>query len=284
MKSFVVLGKYFDKRKGMANTIANTGSSFGGISMSPFFRFLLDEFRLQGTLLIISGLFLHIFVVCAILRPESFYDKTNKTKKKSTDHGGETEVKMREYNAENRRCIGNSTIEDDTEKTYIPNDSDKSWNIGTYSGFTVQNKDCKRLSEDNAETLQSDVKGDNSNLFVSMNSLVIVGSVRSFDFQSSNERIQNKNTTCCNLLKTSLKNLLDKDLLKNKLFILFNITSFFCAYGCGSTVMYLPPFAKDLGIDDSSIAILKLANGVIRDITQSYLGSFYLIGAGQILA
>lgn len=251
----------------MANTIANTGSSLGALAMSPFFRFLLDEFRLQGTLLIISGLFLQLFVVCVILRPESFYVKTKKTNKETPELDERVSVKTHDYNTKDGVFTDNNNVEDGIVQTYIPQDKEKCEHNGkNYSGFITQN----RKSEGNVETSKSET-GDNSNLFVSMNSLVFVGSVRSFDLSSTREKIQKTNITCFRLLKNSITNLLDKKLFKNKLFILFNIISFLCAYGCGSTVLYIPPFAKDLGIDDSSTAILVTISAAVDIAGRTFL-------------
>ncbi|XP_076096396.1 monocarboxylate transporter 2-like [Mytilus galloprovincialis] len=68
-----VLGKYFDKRRSLANGITMSGVSFGGLIMGPLSRLLIDTYGLRGAFLIIGGIHFHTVMAGALLRPESFY-------------------------------------------------------------------------------------------------------------------------------------------------------------------------------------------------------------------
>ncbi|XP_052104275.1 monocarboxylate transporter 2-like isoform X1 [Mytilus californianus] len=68
-----VLGKYFDKRRSLANGITMSGVSFGGLIMGPLSRLLIDTYGLRGAFLIIGGIHFHTVMAGALLRPETFY-------------------------------------------------------------------------------------------------------------------------------------------------------------------------------------------------------------------
>lgn len=73
--SLVILGKYFKKYRGLATTLANVGASSGIFIFPLVLRKLIDNYGLQGALIIHSGLLLNFLVAGGLLRPLSFYDK-----------------------------------------------------------------------------------------------------------------------------------------------------------------------------------------------------------------
>ena len=73
--AIVTVGMYFDKRRSLANGLATAGGSFGQLVIPILIRFLLDNFRFQGGMLIFSAIFLHIIPAALLLRPLSFYNK-----------------------------------------------------------------------------------------------------------------------------------------------------------------------------------------------------------------
>jgi MFS family permease len=74
--TIVILGKYFDKRQGIANGFGNSGSAFGGLVFPPIITVVLNEFGLWGALISVSGILLNGLVVGALLRPIEFYTKS----------------------------------------------------------------------------------------------------------------------------------------------------------------------------------------------------------------
>jgi hypothetical protein len=53
----------------MANGILNLGGSTGGLAWPPAVTYLLDEYGLQGTLLIVGAACLHFIPVGLLMRP-----------------------------------------------------------------------------------------------------------------------------------------------------------------------------------------------------------------------
>lgn len=90
-----VLGKYFDKRRSLANGITMSGVSFGGLIMGPLSRLLIDTYGLRGAFLIIGGIHFHTVMAGALLRPETFYRVVIKkrNRKISDDNNKDQKIK-----------------------------------------------------------------------------------------------------------------------------------------------------------------------------------------------
>ncbi|XP_062599469.1 monocarboxylate transporter 12-like, partial [Saccostrea cucullata] len=59
LSAMLILGKYFEKRRGMAYAVANFGAGIGGLVLPQLVTYLFNEYGLRGTLIIIGGLHLH---------------------------------------------------------------------------------------------------------------------------------------------------------------------------------------------------------------------------------
>jgi len=96
---FSVIGSYFDKHRGLANSIFASGSSVGGLSFAPMVVWLFDEYGYEGAMLIISGILMNIFVSGSLLRPLEFFDKKKRN------------PKLTKANSNNNGAIENNTHE-----------------------------------------------------------------------------------------------------------------------------------------------------------------------------
>ena len=81
-----MLGHYFKKYRSLANGLALSGSSIGTFAIPPLLQFCLDNFQLQGTVLLIGGLYLNICVCGSLYRPTEFYVRERKDGKNSQKH------------------------------------------------------------------------------------------------------------------------------------------------------------------------------------------------------
>lgn len=73
------LGEYFHKRRGLANGLAFSGASFGGLIFAPIMSALFENYGYTGTLLIVAGLMLNILITGALLRPIKSFEETSVT-------------------------------------------------------------------------------------------------------------------------------------------------------------------------------------------------------------
>ncbi|CAH1271591.1 SLC16A12 [Branchiostoma lanceolatum] len=67
--SMSMVGKYFDKKRALANGIAFSGVSVGNIVFPPVFTYLIEEYGWRGSFLIAAGVMLNITAFAALLRP-----------------------------------------------------------------------------------------------------------------------------------------------------------------------------------------------------------------------
>jgi len=65
----VMVGYYFERRRGIAAGIASSGAGFGMLVLSPLAAFLVDEYNWKGTLMILAGVSLNCIVWGGLMRP-----------------------------------------------------------------------------------------------------------------------------------------------------------------------------------------------------------------------
>ena len=65
---YVMVSKYFDKKKGIAMSLATVGSGLGTIVLAPLETFLLHEYGHYGAMLIVGGLMLNCMVAGSLFR------------------------------------------------------------------------------------------------------------------------------------------------------------------------------------------------------------------------
>ncbi|CAH1271590.1 SLC16A12 [Branchiostoma lanceolatum] len=73
--SLSLVGKYFDKKRAIANGIAVSGPSVGSMVFPPVFTYLIEEYGWRGSLLIAAGVMLNITAFAALLRPIQLPEK-----------------------------------------------------------------------------------------------------------------------------------------------------------------------------------------------------------------
>ena len=91
--ALLIVGFYFEKKRALANGIANSGSGFGAFLYAPLCRFLQDEYSWRGALLILSGILLNCLVCAAMFRPVE-YKNLDRTPEESTTGIGDEEKQL----------------------------------------------------------------------------------------------------------------------------------------------------------------------------------------------
>ncbi|XP_078573548.1 monocarboxylate transporter 12-like [Branchiostoma floridae x Branchiostoma japonicum] len=119
-----MVGRYFDKRRTLANALAWLGACTGNFAFPPFFQFLIDCYGWRGALVVISGIALNCCVCGALLKP--IRHPADDTTVRSTYHQGETITGDNVYRPE----------KDVTYTTALP----KAYGRSKMSGFTLLRK------------------------------------------------------------------------------------------------------------------------------------------------
>lgn len=74
-----MIGMYFNKHRGIANSIFTGSGAVGGLIFAPIVTTIFQEFGYTGALLLISGLLFNAFVSAALLRPPTWFTKQHKS-------------------------------------------------------------------------------------------------------------------------------------------------------------------------------------------------------------
>ncbi|XP_046370746.1 monocarboxylate transporter 14-like [Haliotis rufescens] len=73
LSATLTLNQYFEKRRSLANAVANIGSGVGTMAIVPLLQMMISEYTWRGALLITGGLVLNCAVFGALFRP--FYTR-----------------------------------------------------------------------------------------------------------------------------------------------------------------------------------------------------------------
>lgn len=292
--ALVILGQYFNKRRGLANSIANSGASIGGLIFPPMIRFTLDEYGLWGTLMIIAGLLLNLTVCGMLLRPldHNALLNINEVKQPSEDPNDNTETEK------TKMLIDHVTNEnEDKNEKYpaitnhmAPGQNDRK--LSKHLSYEILNADLefrqRTFSTNSAITRRKAYQENhNKNKFkdaLSTSSLALAGDMlgsignvfhcekakaEADDHESGTEK------NCCRKLRETpvckvFSKIIDYKLFKNKLFMVLVSSGLFGMFGSAMLLTYIPPHAEDLNIDEKQIALLvSIVSGL--DITGRFI-------------
>lgn len=110
LPAIVMVNQYFDKKRGIAQSIMSAGSGIGLMVISPVTEKLLDVYSWRGTLLILAGFFLQLCVACAMFRTYKVISPQNKNTKETKAMGEifkEIEILVDQPNT---GCVEHDTI------------------------------------------------------------------------------------------------------------------------------------------------------------------------------
>nr|XP_006815948.1 PREDICTED: monocarboxylate transporter 12-like [Saccoglossus kowalevskii] len=68
-QSIIIVGKYFHKRHALANGIVYAGGAIGIMALPPLYQLLINRYGWKGTMMVLSGINLHIVVCGMLMRP-----------------------------------------------------------------------------------------------------------------------------------------------------------------------------------------------------------------------
>ena len=248
----MMIGHYFSKRRSLANGLSLAGASLGQFVLPPILQFLLDTYTLNGTLLLIGGLYFNVIACGLLYRPTTFYtNRHRKSKRKS-----ETKKLMKEKNASEQEQLKSNQSDDNVTK------------------------EMKEESENRllGETVDQS-GGKNSVLTGSVDSLH-TAVVQSENQSKKMEGSKSKNNSGKSI-RTFCKTLLDFSVLKNYIVILFVCVSFLAFFGHFNFILFMPPSAYLKGATDYQKAYLISITGICDLVGRILIG---LIGDMNIIA
>ena len=111
----VVVGQYFEKKRGLANGLSLAGSGIGSIAVPPIMVYTLNTYGLQGTLLIMGGMALNICVSGMLFRPPAFYTRRyvlTMERRRRTEQPSDDRTKDKIVDIATGRCASPIAMED----------------------------------------------------------------------------------------------------------------------------------------------------------------------------
>ncbi|XP_052086159.1 monocarboxylate transporter 5-like isoform X2 [Mytilus californianus] len=267
---FVVLNYYFEKHLGFANSFAYVGGSVGSLAWPVIIRKLLDNYGLQGALLVVSGLILNNIIVGALMRP---FLSEPVVEKQDADSESEADIIIAKRNwlkDEISISLDNVPGYFSRQKYQVEDQEpfmdliDKKVDIKrslSYNFFLDKKENEKTKIEipEKSDYLVERFTGSNINIDGSLGTpetfwTTHTCSLRSLpqhtSEESSNESNKSKSEFCFN------QYIIDMTVLRNRKLQLFLLVAFFSFCGSGMIITFIPPFARDNGISNDKITIL----------------------------
>ena len=257
--SLSMVGTYFDKRRGFANSITVSGGSLGGLIFAPLLTSLFEHYGYSGSMLIVASWFLHGWVTGALFRPPTFYTKKRKLPEASVE---ETDL----LTASDRIASeGNSKLNFNREagrKHVVKRQNSIDLTESALSLRTVKEilTDCDRN------------KIGDSKVGKYPSSEYFAGSLMDIPVTFNDKNTPTKPKS---IFKTLYK-LFDFSLFRNPIFIILIIAEGLLCSITALCPIFLAPHANDLGISPSGIATFltvfsavdifsRIAIGIIAD-------------------
>ena len=79
--SLIIVGYYFNKRRGLAVGLATSGVGFGTFLLPPLIEIFFDFYGFTGGLLIMSSISLHFCVSGALFRPLELHQQIQRNER-----------------------------------------------------------------------------------------------------------------------------------------------------------------------------------------------------------
>ncbi|XP_062599468.1 monocarboxylate transporter 2-like [Saccostrea cucullata] len=248
----LILSRYFEKKRGFANSFANVGGSIGGLLWPILLKISMDYLGLFGTLIIVSGMFLQAIVCGALVRPlPPMGGKIQTLEVDDDDRGSASHKDTKEQNVY-EKSNGTYTLPNGKTNSQRPN-GPVTGRRRTQSENIIETNKVSNLLHRTAISTH-DLQEDFKKLYFSpsLQTLGVWSSIEKRDSSYSRQskektqRLQEKNDNQC----------FNFALFKNPLFYIFTVSSILNISAAGLPVNYIPPFARDCGLTDEKIALL----------------------------
>ncbi|XP_021340020.1 monocarboxylate transporter 12-B-like, partial [Mizuhopecten yessoensis] len=265
----VMVANYFKKYRSFASGVALSGGGLGAMLLPYLIRYFINQYGLQGAMLIYAGIMGNCCVCAMLLRPFTSYPLKSKTLKSSSTHGDREQVLLIKQSESKDKCKDSGK-----EKTTI-----------ILYDSALENEDCAvMLSHQHCDDTDSNNLSPKAHIerrpHLSNGSLnVMAASISCQSIPQSFEPPPNKHIVKNNPTKTK-KTFLHEikwKLFLNPVFTVFFALTFFSMVSYHSLFNVVPPFADELGMsgEDGALVLLifgatdltgRIAVGILMDI------------------
>ena len=228
-----MIGQYFSKRRSLANGLSLAGASVGQFALPPLLQYLLDNFYLKGTLLLLGAIYLNVIACGLLYRPPAFYTQRRNKSEDITEN-----EKLLEEN--------NGPVQG-TAATFQTSES-------------VPQKELNDLQESQSRLLGEtlDQSGRNNSASTGRRNRLHRAVVKS---ENEMEASNTQSSSMPTKFGVFCKNLLDFSVLKNYVVILFVLVSFLAFFGHFNFILFMPLSAFSKGVSKYEKALLVSITG-----------------------
>ena len=276
--SITMLSNYFEKRRGFANSMANSGGSLGGLIFAPLLTAMFDYYGYSGAMLLVGAFLLHGFIGAALFRSQSFYTKryqqtTRKRKPNKLDTRADPLGDESKALIKNGYTIVRSDRERQREQVSgsLPTSvcSDREQWISVQLSEASENHTITSLPNlaPHAKPLRRRTETEPSDGYV-MDRIAELREIRTSDYiggsqfsipvvinldnhASSHDNKETKGYLSC---FNYFSKLFDFSLFRNPVFITYLFGAGLLCTPHALTMMYIAPHAKEMGADSAGVA------------------------------
>lgn len=281
LQFMAMVGVYFVKKLGFANSISQGGVSIGGLVLAPLLTYLFEEYGYTGTYIFMAGFHLNVAIAGALLRPLSFYDRSKKKsveKKPLLQEPKEsTEAKNTDGGVPQKQTNGFQHVAMATDKTI-------GIEMSGSNGDVTYRRRCfsEHKPEVNGQEARNELSASLKSLFdldsprfatSDINSSIVDLTISKLTVRKSDDSFQDetKRTVCQTLLRL-LSRLFDRKLLSKPEFLYYLLATFFLCAGSTSATAFVPQHCIDLGIDKQTVAWIVGGISILELISRVLLG------------
>ena len=300
-----MIGIYFNKHRGLANSIYLGAGAIGGLTFAPVVTTLFEKFGFTGAMMIFSALLLHSQVVTALMRPPSWWVKAECVKtSKNLDEAEECSIEKSGDEIKKSDCMIKTKIGDQLQRPWklpfkvatLSKSMDEINRLKEKGSSSVpvsnlfNRNGTKSTSQiyinlkadrdlDELEKLNSVVSASGEGHF---GSLVAVNTPElkedlSKTAISNTEMRPTEKSSCISGVKKNfymvLTTISDRDLLRNVVFIHLSIMGFLASFGMSLIPTFIPTYASERGVPYSKIAIILSVNAGV-DLTAKLISGY----------
>ncbi|XP_033760794.1 monocarboxylate transporter 5-like [Pecten maximus] len=250
--SVVMVANYFVKYRSFATGLSLSGGGLGAMTIPYLIRYLMNEYGLEGALLIHAGVMSNICVCAMLLRPFTNYPLKRQPQQNTCvneDHENESLINIsephNEYQNSNTQnaatvIISKDTLDCESSDNMLPHD-DNETQRSKYLHPEHHTGSRLHLSKDSINVIAASI---------SCQSLP-----RIFE-ASSNSQVSDKSAQ-----KESFLREIKWKLFRNPVFIVFFVVIFFSMVSYHSLFNIVPPFADEIGLSGEDGALVLLVFG-----------------------
>ncbi|CAC5415204.1 unnamed protein product [Mytilus coruscus] len=242
-------GVYFIKRRNLAQAIAISGFTFGGLIFPPIYSYLIKHYGLQGGMMITGGIQLNLIAFSMFLRPKTIREKLkSKNEKDDSDfmlpeattllkNNNKTDIFKEQSHTGRKRSISLSIPQARIDEKQLFGNAYSEQHLAT-GGTGSLTKIIDTLSNSNISRVLSEC----------------TSSISLLDFRDktvSNDSKQSieKDCSCKN-------NLVDCSLFKKPFMWIYALVYCFGRVPAAYLSIFIAPLAREMNTDNSRVAVL----------------------------